>query len=142
MQDVLALHALVTADHIADAVITHVAHVQSARRVGEHAQAIELFLAGILGDLEALIVIPVLLGLGFDLIGAILCVHRLSFLDHKNKREQGDLGEHPGREGDIGYMSLARISQCAGVHMRNLNDKYRRRGRLPGVDVVRAGPWC
>ena len=100
------------------------------------------FLAGILGDLEALIVIPVLLGLGFDLIGAILCVHRLSFLDHKNKREQGDLGEHPGREGDIGYMSLARISQCAGVHMRNLNDKYRRRGRLPGVDVVRAGPWC
>ncbi|EDX89699.1 hypothetical protein ADG881_1801 [Alcanivorax sp. DG881] len=39
-------------------------------------------------------------------------------------------------------MSLARISQCAGVHMRNLSDKYRGRGRLPGVDVVGPRPWC
>jgi hypothetical protein len=42
-----------------------------------------------------LIVIPVLLGLGFDLIGAILYVHRLSFLDHKTNGNRAVEGNIP-----------------------------------------------
>ena len=42
LQHILAQHALVAADHIADGVVAHVAHVQPAAGVGEHGEAVEL----------------------------------------------------------------------------------------------------
>ena len=78
LQHVLAQHPLIAADHVADGVVAHMAHVQPAGRVGEHAQAIEGLFTGLLGDLKAAGVFPVLLGFLFYLVGAILCVHRLS----------------------------------------------------------------
>ena len=75
LQHVLALHALVAADHVADGVVAHVAHVQAAARVGEHRQAIELFLARLFAGLERLRLLPVLLGLLFYLFGTIVIFH-------------------------------------------------------------------
>ncbi len=42
LQDVVALHAHVAGQHVADGVVAHVAHVQLAARVREHAQAVVL----------------------------------------------------------------------------------------------------
>ncbi|MCY1184915.1 hypothetical protein D9M73_256480 [compost metagenome] len=75
MQNVLALHALVAADHVADGVVAHVAHVQLAARVGEHRQAVELVLAGDFLDAEGVVFVPELLGLGFDFERLVLLVH-------------------------------------------------------------------
>ena len=47
VQHVVALHALVAGDHVADGVVAHVAHVELARRVGEHLQAVVLGPGGI-----------------------------------------------------------------------------------------------
>ena len=61
LQHVVAGHALVAADDVADRVVAHVTHVQSARRVRQHRQAIELgFVRGFV-DLECPVVIPVAL---------------------------------------------------------------------------------
>ncbi len=46
LQHVAALHAVVAADHVADGVVAHVAHVQLAARIREHRQAVELLLVG------------------------------------------------------------------------------------------------
>ncbi len=75
LQHVLALHALVAGDHVADGVVAHVAHVQLAAGVGEHRQAIEGVLAGLFAHFKGFLRIPVGLRGGFDLAGLILFVH-------------------------------------------------------------------
>ncbi len=45
-------HRLAARDHVGDAVVAHVPHVDVARRIGQHLQAVELGPLGVLGDLE------------------------------------------------------------------------------------------
>ncbi|MNQ76698.1 hypothetical protein D3C85_915450 [compost metagenome] len=75
LQHVLAEHALVAGDHVTDGVVAHVAHVQLAARVGEHRQAIEGVLAGLLTHFKGFVRVPVGLRGGFDFAGLILFVH-------------------------------------------------------------------
>ena len=65
LQHVLALHALVAADHVADGVVAHVAHVQGAGRVRQHREAVELRLGRVLVHLVGALCVPVLLRGGF-----------------------------------------------------------------------------
>ena len=53
-------------------------HVQLAAGVREHRQAVEFLAGGVLHRLEALVLVPILLGVAFDFKGLVLCVHRLS----------------------------------------------------------------
>src|SRR5690606_4274072 len=76
LQHILALHALIAADHVTDGVVAHMPHVQAPAGVGEHAQAVELFPLRVLSYLEGLLIFPVLLGFRFDTLGTILCFHR------------------------------------------------------------------
>ncbi len=71
LQHVLALHALVAADDVADGVVAHVAHVQRAGRVRQHRQAIELRSAVVLDDFVRVLGIPVLLRRRFHRLRAI-----------------------------------------------------------------------
>ncbi len=66
LQHVHALHAHVTGQRIADRVISHVAHVQAARRVGKHRQAVELATPGFLTRHEAGLSVPIVLGGALD----------------------------------------------------------------------------
>ena len=65
LQHIAPAHALVAGDHVADAVVAHMTHVQPAAGVREHAQAVELVLIGRLADRKAIMLRPVLLGCGF-----------------------------------------------------------------------------
>ena len=66
-------------EHVADGVVAHVPHVQLARRIGEHRQAIELGLGGILGSwlrrAERAPRFPEFLGLEFDALRFVLLSH-------------------------------------------------------------------
>src|SRR5690606_40678064 len=62
---------LVAADHVADGVVAHVAHVQRAGRVRQHRQAEELRLAGLFGHLEGARVLPEALRGGLDQGGLV-----------------------------------------------------------------------
>ena len=48
LQHAVAAHLVPAGEHVADGVVAHMAHVQLARRVGEHGQAVILGLAGFL----------------------------------------------------------------------------------------------
>ena len=76
LQDILAEHALIAADHIADGVVAHMAHMQRSRWVWEHRQAIEFRLRGIFLRHERLVVVPELLRGGFHRLEFVGCVHR------------------------------------------------------------------
>ncbi|MCY1217936.1 hypothetical protein D9M72_298670 [compost metagenome] len=75
LQHVLAEHALVAGDHVTDGVVAHVPHMQLAARVGEHRQAIEGVLAGLLTHFKGFVRVPVGLRGGFYFAGLILFVH-------------------------------------------------------------------
>ena len=77
LQHVLALHALIAADHVADGVVAHVAHVQAAAGIGEHGQAVEFLLLRIFHRLEGLLFFPVCLGLLFNIVGLVTGFHQL-----------------------------------------------------------------
>ena len=62
LQHVVALHAHVARQHVADRVVAHVPHVQAPARVRKHAQAVVLRARRILAHLEAAMLVPVLLG--------------------------------------------------------------------------------
>ena len=80
LQHILAQHALITGDHIAYRVVTHMAHVQFSARIREHGQAIELFPGGIFRYGKGLIFLPVLLGFRFKLLGIIGIFHHIHWL--------------------------------------------------------------
>ena len=69
MQDVEAAHALHAGDDVTDHVVADVSDVGVARRVGEHLEAVELRLLGILGDLEGAVVAPLRPATSFRLSG-------------------------------------------------------------------------
>ena len=69
LQHILALHALVAGYSIADRVIADVTHVQIAAGVGKHRQAIKLLPGRIFGHNETVVLSPVALDTGFDLLG-------------------------------------------------------------------------
>ncbi len=75
LEHVLAVHALEAGDHVADGVVAHMPHVQLAAGVGEHRQAVELFLRRVFLDVEDAGGVPALLGVLFDGLGAVLLVH-------------------------------------------------------------------
>jgi hypothetical protein len=76
LQHVEALHAVVARQHVADGVVAHVAHVQLARRVGEHGQAVVLGFAAVFAGAEDLFFFPVLLCFRFDDFRAVMGFHR------------------------------------------------------------------
>ncbi len=75
LQDILAQHALVTRDDVADGVIAHVPHVQASARVGEHAQAIEFFARLVLDSLEGIRGSPLRLDDGFEFNRVVAFLH-------------------------------------------------------------------
>ncbi len=75
LQHAPALHHLKARQHVADGVIAHVAHVQRARRVREHGQAVELLARAVVGRREGVILLPPGLDLGFDRGGVVLAIH-------------------------------------------------------------------
>ena len=87
LHDIFTLHALETGHNVADSVVTHVAHVQLAAGVGEHGEAVELLAVRVLYGFEALMFVPVLLGVAFDITRAVVCVHRfINALAYSPKR--------------------------------------------------------
>ena len=66
LKHVPAVHAHEPADHIADGVIADMTHVQASARIGEHRQTVIFLAARVLGDFEALVLVPVALCLGLD----------------------------------------------------------------------------
>ena len=75
LQHVLAEHALVAADHIADGVVAHMAHVQRAARIRQHRQAVVLGPGRIFRGPERVSVAPQLLCGGFDRREVVIFLH-------------------------------------------------------------------
>src|SRR6266571_475669 len=67
MEHVEAAHALEPREHVTDRVVADVAHVDAARRVREHLEAVELRTAGILDGAELFALVPDPLPLHLDL---------------------------------------------------------------------------
>ena len=67
VEHVVPAHPLVPREQIADGVHAHVTHVDAARRVREHLEAVILRPGRILRDLELLAILPRALPPGFDL---------------------------------------------------------------------------
>ncbi len=86
LQHVLAEHALVAADHIADRVVAHMAHVQRAGRIRQHRQAIKLRLRGIFLRLEGARVVPEFLRSGFNGCEIVGFLHGLRMLARARER--------------------------------------------------------
>jgi hypothetical protein len=75
LHDVVAEHLVETREHVADRVVAHVAHVQLARRVGEHRQAVVLGPAGVFDGARGVRLVPVRLCGDFDLFGGVFFLH-------------------------------------------------------------------
>ena len=75
LQHVVAFHAVIARQHIPYRVVAHVAHVQLARRVGEHGQTIVFWPGGVFRGAKALRVFPMLLSFRLDDFRAVLSVH-------------------------------------------------------------------
>ena len=75
LQDIPALHPLETADHVADGVVAHVAHVQRTGRIRQHRQAIVFRARCVLLHLERAGVGPELLRGGFHGAGVVGFLH-------------------------------------------------------------------
>jgi hypothetical protein len=75
LEHVEAAHAVEAREHVADRVVAHVAHVQLARRIREHRQAVVLGPAGVLDGAVGVGRGPGLLGATFHVGGAVLGVH-------------------------------------------------------------------
>jgi hypothetical protein len=71
VEHVEAAHPLVAGQQVADGVDPDVAHVDAARGVREHLEAVELGPAGILDGAELLTALPDVLPLGFDVAEGI-----------------------------------------------------------------------
>src|SRR5262249_38629843 len=80
VEDVVPAHPLVSGEEVADRVDAHVPHVDAARRVREHLEAVELRAARIDVDSELLARLPRRLPLGLDLLEGI-AVRGHDFLD-------------------------------------------------------------
>ena len=75
VQDIEALHPLVAGHHIADGVVADMAHVNAARRVGEHLQEIIFGPAGVFACGIGLVVKPVAAPFVFDGLEIVFHIH-------------------------------------------------------------------
>src|SRR5206468_7581048 len=87
-EHVEAAHALEPREHVTDRVVADVAHVDAARRVREHLEAVELRTAGILDGAELFALVPDPLPLHLDL------TERIAVGRHRTEFWQG-CGEKP-----------------------------------------------
>ena len=76
MQNVEALHSAETCDYVADGIVTNMAHVQVAGRIGEHFQNVGFRLILIHLYFKGFVFFPVFLPFSFNIMGSIL------FLNH------------------------------------------------------------
>ena len=67
-----ALHPLGSSHHVGDAVVADVAHVDVARGIGQHLQAVELGPFRVFRDLEGALLGPVLLPARLDLVEVVV----------------------------------------------------------------------
>ncbi len=67
---------LVAGHHISDGVVSHVAHVDLARRIGKHLQQVVFFPARVFFDLEQVLLLPDGLPPGLDCFRIVAFVHR------------------------------------------------------------------
>ena len=65
MQNVITLHALEPGDGVADGVVAHMAHMNSARGIGKHFEQIKLFFGRVGFDLVRGVLFPDFLPLLF-----------------------------------------------------------------------------
>ncbi|EXI65530.1 MAG: hypothetical protein AW07_04691 [Candidatus Accumulibacter sp. SK-11] len=75
LQDVVAEHAVKAREHITDRVVADVPHVQLARRIGKHRQAVVLRPFRILDGARCAAALPEFLGGDFNFRGLILFLH-------------------------------------------------------------------
>ena len=75
LQDVAALHALVAGDHVTDGVVAHMPHVQPPAGIGKHGEAVVFFPPRVLADPEGTVRLPILPGLGLDLVRSVDAIH-------------------------------------------------------------------
>ncbi|MCG3161395.1 MAG: hypothetical protein JMDDDDMK_02578 [Acidobacteria bacterium] len=75
MNHIVALHAFEVRQRVADRIIAHVAHVDAARWIRQHLQAVKLFASGVNFNLKDARIGPSLLLSFFDLFRKILFVH-------------------------------------------------------------------
>ncbi len=75
VKDIIALHGLKPGYHIPDGVVPHMAHMQVARRVGEHFQAVVLGLFYIVIHLVEILPGPGLLPFGFNFAEYVFLLH-------------------------------------------------------------------
>jgi hypothetical protein len=74
-QHVVAVHPQIAVHHVIDRVVAHVAHVQLARRIRQHRDAVELGLVGGFRRLIGVAGAPLPLRGGFDVGGNVFFVH-------------------------------------------------------------------
>ena len=75
LQHVVALHAVVAGEHVADGVVAHVPHVQLARGVREHRQAVVLGLVAGFHGAEGLRFVPEFLRFALDDVRIVFLLH-------------------------------------------------------------------
>ena len=68
LQDITPQHPLIATHHIANRVVADMPHVQLARGIRQHGQAVELFPRRVFNDLETLLLFPVGLHNRFELL--------------------------------------------------------------------------
>ena len=77
-QDVVALHAQLTRQHVVDGVVAHMAHVQLAAGVRQHGASVVFFAAGVFADAVGVKGVPVALRAALYVEGAVFVLHEKS----------------------------------------------------------------
>ena len=84
--------------HVADGVVAHVAHVQPAARVREHAQAVVLAARGVFGDGKGARLVPEGLGRALDSGVVVSFLHRGRITEEAGSDGDRQVGPEPDRE--------------------------------------------
>src|SRR6266498_5204811 len=77
MQHIESLEALVPGERVTNGIVAHMAHVQEARRIGQHFQTVELGPGIVVASLERACFLPKLLPLLLYFFRKIFLVHSL-----------------------------------------------------------------
>ena len=102
LHHVHAAHPVVPGEHIADGIVPHMPHVELARGVGEHGQAVELLLRRIFDAAERAARIPEVLCVAFDVLRRIAVLH----------------SEYPGCPASTGQSPASHSAEAANYKRR------------------------